>query len=114
MPTIFEYMPNDANDTTAQAFITEFVTTGDAIGLTIQGDSSSTPYESLGPALEGIKITSSIPGLNFPNLITHVNVFITLDTLVEYVLFHDKQTRMAELMFISATSFPSTSMSRIR
>ena len=87
MPTIFEYMPNDANDTTAQAFITEFVTTGDAIDLTIQGDSSSTPYESLGPALEGIKITSSIPGLNFPNLITHVNVFITLDTLVEYVLF---------------------------
>ena len=76
-------MPNDANDTTAQAFLTEYITTGDTIDLTIQGDSASTPYESLQQALEGVKIATSLTGINFPTLVTHINVFITLDTLVE-------------------------------
>ncbi|KAI0072486.1 hypothetical protein K474DRAFT_1678619 [Panus rudis PR-1116 ss-1] len=81
IPTIFEYMPSDANDTTAQAFITEFVTTGDKIDLSIQGDGESSPYASLDQALEGVKISTSLTGINFPNLITHIEVIITLDTL---------------------------------
>ena len=83
MDTVFEYMPNDANDTTAQAFVTEFITTGDTIDLTIQGDGESSPYDSLDQALEGVKISTSLTGINSPTLITHINVYITLDTLVE-------------------------------
>ena len=83
MSTVFEYMPSNANDTTAQAFLTEYISTGDTIDLTIQGDSESTPYESLQQALEGVKISTSLTGINFPDLVTHINVFITLDTLVE-------------------------------
>ena len=81
--TVFEYMPEDANDTTAQAFLTEYISTGDTIDLTIQGDADSTPYASLQEALEGVKISTSLTGIDFPNLVTHINVYITLDTLVE-------------------------------
>ncbi|EJD03283.1 uncharacterized protein FOMMEDRAFT_168292 [Fomitiporia mediterranea MF3/22] len=80
--TEFHYEPDNANDTTAQGFVSEFVTTGDTLDLTIQGDGDSSPYASLDQALEGVKIGTSLQGLNHPTLITHINVFITLDTLV--------------------------------
>ncbi|KAI0686333.1 hypothetical protein BC835DRAFT_1523138 [Cytidiella melzeri] len=83
VPTVFEYMPSDANDTTAQAFLSEFLTTGDTIPLMIQGDGQSSPYESLIPALEGVKISTSLTGINFPKLITHITVYITADTLFD-------------------------------
>ncbi|KAI0340460.1 hypothetical protein BDW22DRAFT_1360443 [Trametopsis cervina] len=89
VPTIFEYMPDNANDTTAQAFVTEFITTGDTIDLTIQGDGQSSPYASLDQALEGVTISTSLTGLNFPNLITHINVYITADTLLDNMVTAD-------------------------
>ncbi|RPD52194.1 hypothetical protein L227DRAFT_623401, partial [Lentinus tigrinus ALCF2SS1-6] len=62
MPTEFHYQPNDANDTTAQAFLTEFLQTGDGIALTIKGDGDSSPFASLVPALEGVGISTSLKG----------------------------------------------------
>ncbi|RPD70056.1 hypothetical protein L226DRAFT_261105 [Lentinus tigrinus ALCF2SS1-7] len=83
MPTEFHYQPNDANDTTAQAFLTEFLQTGDGIALTIKGDGDSSPFASLVPALEGVGISTSLKGLNVPPIVTHINAFITLDTLID-------------------------------
>ena len=62
VPTEFHYQPNDANDTTAQAFLTEFLQTGDEIPLTIKGDGDSSPLASLVPALEGVEISTSLKG----------------------------------------------------
>ena len=81
--TEFRYAPNDANDTTAQAFLTEFLQTDDTIPLTIKGDSDSSPFASLVPALEGAEITTSLKGLNVPPIVTHINAYITLDTLID-------------------------------
>ena len=61
--TEFRYAPNDANDTTAQAFLTEFLQTDDTIPLTIKGDGDSSPFASLVPALEGAEITTSLKGV---------------------------------------------------
>ncbi|RDX40651.1 hypothetical protein OH76DRAFT_1365915 [Lentinus brumalis] len=83
VPTEFHYQPNDANDTTAQAFLTEFLQTSDDISLTIKGDGDSSPFASLVPALEGVEISTSLKGLNVPPIVTHINAFITLDTLID-------------------------------
>jgi len=45
-----------------QGFLTSFLQTGDNIPLTIQGDSASTPFASLQPALEGVTLTTSVTG----------------------------------------------------
>ncbi|KAI0370690.1 hypothetical protein BV20DRAFT_966193 [Pilatotrama ljubarskyi] len=81
--TEFHYAPADANDTTAQAFLTEFLQTGDEIPLTIKGDSDSSPFASLQPALEGVELSTSLKGLNVPPIVTHINAYITLDTLID-------------------------------
>ncbi|RPD52770.1 hypothetical protein L227DRAFT_646291 [Lentinus tigrinus ALCF2SS1-6] len=83
MPTEFHYQPNEANDTTAQAFLADFLQTGDDIALTIKGDGDSSPFASLVPALEGVGISTSLKGLNVPPIVTHINAFITLDTLID-------------------------------
>ena len=61
--TEFHYAPSDANDTTAQAFLTEFLQTDDDIALTIKGDSDSSPFASLQPALEGVELSTSLKGM---------------------------------------------------
>ncbi|KAI0660249.1 hypothetical protein C8Q70DRAFT_914138 [Cubamyces menziesii] len=81
--TEFHYAPADANDTTAQAFLTEFLQTDDDIALTIKGDSDSSPFASLQPALEGVELSTSLKGLNVPPIVTHINSYITLDTLID-------------------------------
>ncbi|KAI8977823.1 hypothetical protein BD414DRAFT_466746 [Trametes punicea] len=81
--TEFHYAPADANDTTAQAFLTEFLQTDDDIPLTIKGDSDSSPFASLQPALEGVELSTSLKGLNVPPIVTHINAYITLDTLFD-------------------------------
>lgn len=53
-------MPDDANDTTAQGFISDFVQSADTLPVTIKGDEDSSPYGSLVPALEGITIVTSL------------------------------------------------------
>ncbi|KAI0631497.1 hypothetical protein C8Q77DRAFT_1218963 [Trametes polyzona] len=87
--TEFHYAPADANDTTAQAFLTEFLQTGEEIPLTIKGDSESSPFGSLQPALEGVELSTSLKGLDVPPFVTHINAFITLDTLVDNLITID-------------------------
>ena len=89
LPTEFHYAPSDANDTTAQAFLTEFLQSSDAIPLSIKGDGSSSPFASLVPALEGAQISTSLTGLNVPAVVTHINAYITLDTLVTNMITID-------------------------
>lgn len=60
--TEFHYAPNDANNTDAQAFLTEFLQTDHEIPLTIKGDDESSPFASLVPALENAEINTSLKG----------------------------------------------------
>jgi len=76
----FHYEPEDANDTVAQGFLTSFIQTDNQLDLTIQGDSTSSPFASLQPALSNLKLSTRLDALNQPTFITDINVFITLDT----------------------------------
>ena len=58
----FHYEPDNANDTVAQNFITEFLTTGNDIGLAIHGDGRSSPFVSLKTALSSLSLTTSLKG----------------------------------------------------
>ena len=60
--TEVHYAPDNANDTTAQEFVTELLQTGDDIPVTIKGDGDSSPFASLVPALEGVEISTSVKG----------------------------------------------------
>ncbi|KAI0710861.1 hypothetical protein C8Q76DRAFT_623714 [Earliella scabrosa] len=85
-PTEFHYAPKDANDTEAQAFLTEFLQTDHEISLRVAGDSESSPFASLVPALDGISLDVTMRGkhrlgLNVPPIVTHINVFLGLSAL---------------------------------
>ncbi|KDQ27871.1 hypothetical protein PLEOSDRAFT_1112748 [Pleurotus ostreatus PC15] len=82
IPAEFHYQPDDANNTVAQGFLTQFIQTDNRLPLVIQGDSASTPFASLQPALSGLRLSSQLAGTNNPTIITHVQVLITLDSLV--------------------------------
>lgn len=84
----FHYQPNDANDTVAQSLLSSYLESTDAIPLTIKGDSESSPYASLVPALEGVALTSSFNGIG-TRLVTHINVYITALTLVDSLVTID-------------------------
>lgn len=73
-------MPADANDTVAQAFLTEFLQTSDVIPVTVQGDLASSPYGSLQPALEGVSLSTSITGIVSKPIIAGVHTYIGLAT----------------------------------
>lgn len=62
MPGEFQYEPADANDTVAESFLTSFVQSGSVLPLTVQGDGASSPFSSLNPALEGVKLQTSVTG----------------------------------------------------
>ncbi len=62
VPTEFRYAPANANDTTAQSFITDFLQSNKELDLTIKGDTNSSPFASLVPALQGIEITTGLKG----------------------------------------------------
>ncbi|KAF7298203.1 hypothetical protein HMN09_01042200 [Mycena chlorophos] len=78
----FHYAPANANDTTAQSFLTSFIQGDSAIPLTIKGSADSSPFSSLGPALESLTLETSVQAMDQPTLITHINVYITLESLV--------------------------------
>lgn len=82
-PTEFHYYPDNANDTVAQGFLTSFIQSTGPLALTVKGDSQSSPYGSLGPALEGVTLQTSINGINDKPIITSVTVSISLETLVD-------------------------------
>ncbi|ESK92921.1 hypothetical protein Moror_8994 [Moniliophthora roreri MCA 2997] len=77
----FHYKPDNANDSVAQSFLADFLTTGSTLDLEIQGDAASSPFESLQEALSGVKISTQLTGMD-QKLLQHINVFITLDSLV--------------------------------
>ncbi|KAF5386260.1 hypothetical protein D9615_002421 [Tricholomella constricta] len=79
--TEFHYQPDNANDTIAQAFLSQFIQTDDQLDLTIHGDQNSSPFPSLSPGLAQLQLTTSLKGLNQPTFITHIAVTITLETL---------------------------------
>ncbi|KAG6813669.1 hypothetical protein H0H92_008517 [Tricholoma furcatifolium] len=81
--TEFRYQPDNANDTTAQAFLASFLQTGDTLDLTIQGDSQSSPFTSLSVGLAQLQLSTSLIGLDQPTFITSIAVSITLDSLVD-------------------------------
>ncbi|KAH9083581.1 hypothetical protein EDB83DRAFT_2511885 [Lactarius deliciosus] len=87
--TEFHYEPDNANDTTAQSFLSQFLQSGDAVPLSIKGDQSSSPYSSLIPALEGVSLTTSLAGLNAPPIITHINVYVPLSAIVDSLVSID-------------------------
>ncbi|KAJ7668375.1 hypothetical protein DFH06DRAFT_1181491 [Mycena polygramma] len=82
----FHYEPADANNTVAQGFLTDFIQGNSLLPLTIQGDLQSSPFGSLAPALSSLTLSTGLQAMNQPNLITHVNVFITLDSLVTNIV----------------------------
>ncbi|KAH0827584.1 hypothetical protein J3R83DRAFT_4307 [Lanmaoa asiatica] len=81
----FQYEPTYANDTVAESFLTSFVQSGNVLSLTVQGDSVSSPFTSLNPALEGVTLHTSVTGLNVPPIITHLYATISLVSLVNEV-----------------------------
>ncbi|KAG6854052.1 hypothetical protein C0991_011030 [Blastosporella zonata] len=82
-PAEFHYQPDNANDTTAQAFLGAFMQSGGQLDLTIMGDMDSSPFASLSPGLSQLQLVTSLQGLNQPQFITHITVTITLETLVD-------------------------------
>jgi hypothetical protein len=89
IPAEFHYHPDDANDTVAQSFLSEFIQTGDALPLSINGDSSSSPYASLVPALEGISLSTSLTGASDLTLsIPHTTELFIVKALIPHQLSH--------------------------
>ncbi|KAJ7874667.1 hypothetical protein B0H14DRAFT_3551962 [Mycena olivaceomarginata] len=99
----FHYEPANANDTVAQSFLTDFIQGNSALPLTIQGDLGSSPFASLAPALSSLTLSTSLQALNQPNLITHVNVFITLDSLVTNIMQNPLDTDLV-VEFVQSNS----------
>ncbi|KAI0268735.1 hypothetical protein BC834DRAFT_651204 [Gloeopeniophorella convolvens] len=88
-PAQFHYEPDNANDTTAQSFLTEFIQSADTLDLTIKGDGSSSPYASLVPALEGVTLSAGLKALDVPPLITHINVYVPLTAILDNLVSID-------------------------
>lgn len=94
----FRYSPADANDTVAQSFLqaVSFINIADhyrglivpqyleqsgSVPVTIRGDSHSSEYDSLVPALEQTTLSSGVPGIA-AKLVTHINVYLSLVRLL--------------------------------
>jgi hypothetical protein len=58
----FHYEPDNANDTVAQSFLSEFIQTDDTLPLFLNGDESSSPFPSLVRALEGVSLATRLSG----------------------------------------------------
>ncbi|KAK7064212.1 hypothetical protein R3P38DRAFT_3165227 [Favolaschia claudopus] len=101
--TEFHYQPADANDTVAQRFLADFIQGNSDLPLTIQGDLQSSPFASLAPALSSLTLATSIHALNQPNLITHVNVFISLESLVTNIFQNPLDTDLV-IEFVQSNS----------
>ncbi|KAH7875192.1 uncharacterized protein C8R40DRAFT_1170817 [Lentinula edodes] len=76
VPSEFHYEPANSNDSVAQSFIADFLTSNNSLPLSIKGDSASTPIDSLQEALSGLSLRMG------QTLIKDITVTITLDSLV--------------------------------
>ncbi|KAH7108191.1 hypothetical protein BKA62DRAFT_764259 [Auriculariales sp. MPI-PUGE-AT-0066] len=82
MPAEFRYKPENANDTVAQSFVSEYLESSGVIPVNIKGDGQSSPFASLGPALSAVTLSGSVQGIG-ALLIKHIHVVITIpDTLI--------------------------------
>ena len=77
----FHYQPENANDTTAQWFLSQLIQSDEILDVDVVGDEETTPFLSLLDGVKGIKLSSQIRGLNQPNLIATIQVLIPLDVL---------------------------------
>ncbi|KAN0059778.1 hypothetical protein ACQY0O_008352 [Thecaphora frezii] len=88
----FYYAPTNANDTTAQELLRRYVQPSLTDGVSpqtadLQIDGSQgpqtnlTPYDSLRPALAGVKLKTTLNGVAL-RIVTQVNVYIGLQTLI--------------------------------
>ncbi|EPQ29604.1 uncharacterized protein PFL1_02823 [Pseudozyma flocculosa PF-1] len=88
----FYYAPTNANDTNAQLLLNRYVQPALSDGkspqsadLVIDGSrgpqTNLTPYDSLRPALAGVKLTTTLQGVAL-RIVTQVNVYIGLETLL--------------------------------
>ncbi|KAJ3868577.1 hypothetical protein EV359DRAFT_77557 [Lentinula novae-zelandiae] len=75
VPSEFHYEPANSNDSVAQSFIADFLTSNSSLPLSITGDSASTPIDSLQEALSGLSLRMG------QTLIKDIMVTITLDSL---------------------------------
>ncbi|KAJ9479823.1 hypothetical protein PHBOTO_003303 [Pseudozyma hubeiensis] len=87
----FYYAPANANDTTAQLLLNRYVqpslsdgTSAQSAPLVIDGSqgpqTNLTPYDSLRPALAGIRLTTTLDGIA-SRIVTHINVYLTAQTV---------------------------------
>lgn len=88
----FYYAPANANDTTAQQLLNRYVqpslsdgTSRQDAPLVIDGtqgpQTNLTPYDSLRPALAGVRLTTTLEGIA-SRIVTHINVYLTAKTLL--------------------------------
>ncbi|KAJ1033702.1 hypothetical protein NDA13_001683 [Ustilago tritici] len=89
----FYYSPANANDSTAQNLLQRYVQPADSDGvsrqtadLVIDGragpQTNLTPYDSLRPALAGVRLTTSLEGIA-SRIITEIRVYLTAETLLK-------------------------------
>lgn len=69
--------PSNPSDPTAQDLLAQYLEVKDQIPLTIKGDSSSSPYGSLQPALSGVTLETSFPGQGLP-LVNDIVIYFDL------------------------------------
>ncbi|SPO24995.1 probable conserved hypothetical Ustilago-specific protein [Ustilago trichophora] len=88
----FYYAPANANDSTAQRLLQLYVQPSESDGtspqsapLLIDGSAGPqtnlTPYDSLRPALAGVKLTTTLQGIG-SRIVTEINVYLTAQTLL--------------------------------
>ncbi|KAJ1032418.1 hypothetical protein NDA16_000444 [Ustilago loliicola] len=88
----FYYSPANANDSTAQTLFQRYIQPADSDGvsrqtadLVIDGragpQTNLTPYDSLRPALAGVRLTTSLEGIA-SRIVTQIRVYLTAETLI--------------------------------
>ncbi|GJN94719.1 hypothetical protein Rhopal_007810-T1 [Rhodotorula paludigena] len=77
LATEFHYQPDPDSNEIAQDLLTQYLSTKGQIPLTIQGDASSSPYDSLDEAFSGITLSTSFPGQGIP-LVNDIEIYVDL------------------------------------
>ncbi|KAI5474806.1 pre-rrna processing protein [Pseudohyphozyma bogoriensis] len=81
IPAEFHYQPADPSNSIAQSLLATYLETTGQIALTVDGDTSSSPYGSLQEALSGIKLSTSFPGLG-KSLVNDIVIYLDLITVL--------------------------------
>ncbi|KAM0750211.1 hypothetical protein T439DRAFT_247618 [Meredithblackwellia eburnea MCA 4105] len=79
LPSEFHYMPANPGDATAEQLLSDYLELTTQIPLTIQGDSTSSPYGSLAAALTPVTLATSFPGQGLPlvhDIVVSFNLYL--------------------------------------